>query len=525
MRAPTMTLFGAARVAGYLTVSASVLSQTHAFAQTAPAPANAAADANTAPVVPTSATPAQPAPLVAEANAATAAGSGTDAAAAASSQSAPAGSAATASLQPSAISSTDAAVQDSAQVDAAADQVVEEVSDEAGKVNIYGFMDFTYAHLLSDRNQLNATTAPYPTFYVGNFNLYFSADLGKGWRTLAEARLTYLPDGAATFNYTTPTTTSSSGATFNGTRTSTGYSDYVDYGRTVKVGGVIIERAWVEYAAHPLLTVRLGQWLTPYGIWNVEHGSTVIIGTTRPFIVGAEMFPQHQTGIELYGTYGIDSTQVGYHLTLSNGRGPVDTYRDMDTNKAVGWRLWVQQDTSFGTFALGTSGYKGRYTDRGQVAVVNGTSLIYDYPINSEYKELSLALDLKWTWKGALVQSEAIMHDVGYENSTRPSVTATDGGANGWTPDSRAYGFYVIGGYRFPWLGVMPFFGGEYYSQNDANAAPGAAAFWGGINMRPTDRVVLKVQGVHSFYPTGNWVAIAKPKPMSSIITQVAWSF
>lgn len=406
---------------------------------------------------------------------------------------------------------------EASQTDQAADDAVEELSDDGGKVNIYGFADFTYTQLLSDRSAFNATTHPYGSFYVGNLNIYLNSDLGHKWRSLAEFRLTYLPDGVGK-------TTSDSAGNSVYDRTSTAYPDYTDFNRNTKVGGVIIERAWVEYAAHPLVTIRGGQWLTPYGIWNVEHGSTVIIGTTRPFVIGSELFPNHQTGLEFYGSYAIDSTQVGYHLTLSNGRGPIDAYKDLDKNKALGWRLWVQQDTDFGTFVLGTSGYRGRYTDRSQsTSVVDGTT-VNSYPIKSEYNELSLAADLKWTWKGAVVQSEAIMRDVAY-GDVRTASAATEAPL-GWVPDNRTYGFYAIAGYRLPWFGIMPYYGGEYYYLNKTSSTlvPAATALWGGVNIRPTDRVVLKIQETHAVFPLG-MMGRKTPPALNVIIFQVAWSF
>jgi hypothetical protein len=408
-----------------------------------------------------------------------------------------------------------------AQSDADADQAMADLDGEESALNIYGFADFTYTHLLSDREEWNGVTFGYPSFYVGNLNLYLSANLGSNWRALSEVRFTYLPDGVETSDYSTGTAVVS--------RTSTAATDYSDYGRPVDVGGVIIERAWVEYAAHPLFTARFGQWLTPYGIWNVDHGSPAIVGTTRPFIIGAEMFPQRQTGIELYGSYGMESTQLGYHLTVSNGRGPVDTYRDYDKNKALGWRLWGQQDTKVGTFVLGTSGYKGRYTDRFQTTVFDTLDTgelewAYDYPISSAYKELSLAADFKWTWGGALFQAEAIMHDVAYIEATRPAASVFDGGPQGWTPDYRNWGAYGLMGYRFDWLGVMPYFGGEYWREGKSVAWPDAMAFWGGLNVRPTERVVLKLQGVCSVRPT-DWIGIKTPSAMKQLIAQIAWSF
>lgn len=398
-------------------------------------------------------------------------------------------------------------------------EIAQELDDGRVGIDIYGFADFTYNHLLGERREWNNYTFGFPSFYVGSLNFYFSSDLGANWRALSEIRFTYLPDGVDTVDMATNTST----------RTSTAYPDYTDYNRPVDVGGIIIERAWVEYAAHPLFTARFGQWLTPYGIWNVDHGSPTIIGTTRPYIIGAEMFPQRQTGIELYGAHGMSDTQVGYHLTLSNGRGPVESYKDFDANKALGWRAWVQQDTDFGSFVVGTSGYRGRYSDKTQNTLYTPGAtpdepgeIANEFTLNREYKELSLAADFKWTWGGAIVQAEGIVNDRSYMDDTRPAADAYVG--QGWAADYRTWGVYGIAGYRFDWYGVMPYIGGEYNDLSKTSFMPGAGAIWGGLNVRPTAKVVLKVQGVQSFYP-GEWVGFKKAKGLQLLVTQIAWSF
>ena len=382
------------------------------------------------------------------------------------------------------------------------------------KLDIYGFADFTYGYAVKKFR----FDDPYDSFAVGRLNVYFASQLGDKWSSLAEIRFTYLPHGANRFD-----------ATGQPTRDDTTTPDYVDLNRPIQWGGIIIERAYLEYSAHPLLNVRAGHWLTPYGIWNVDHGSPVIIGVRRPFIIGEALLPESQTGLEAYGSHNIEPFQLGYHLTLSNGRGPVDTYSDMNDNKALGGRLYGRADTSLGGFQLGFSGYRGQYTDRTQAFGPNEDGeFVTTYPRVTEYMESSVAADFKWEYSGFLLQSEAIMSDIVYDDLRPAEFFPPVGEPPGYVRDSRRVGVYGLTGYRFDFLGIMPFGGLEYYD-NGANSLsafyifPKSAAFWGGLNVRPTPRVVLKAQYTYSwFIAEGD-----QPNDMhfNSVDLQAAWSF
>jgi len=383
-----------------------------------------------------------------------------------------------------------------------------DVETDDYKLDIYGFVDFTYGYAVKKF----AFDDPYDTFAVGRFNLYLASQLGDNWQSLAEVRFTYLPHGA--------NTTDDTGAT---TRTDTTTPDYVDLGRPIQWGGIIIERAWLEYNAHPLLNIRMGHWLTPYGIWNVDHGSPVIIGVRRPFIVGEALLPESQTGLEIHGMHNLEPVQLGYHLTLSNGRGPVDTYSDMNDNKALGGRLYAHMDSSVGGFQLGVSGYRGQYTDRTQQFVIDADGNFgIEYPRVTEYMESSLAADFKWEYSGFLLQSEAIMNDIVYDDLRPSDPFPPPGEPPGFVPDTRRIGVYGLTGYRFDFLGIMPFGGLEYYD-NGAIFLAKSAAFWGGLNVRPTPRVVLKAQYTYSwFIEPGDQ---PNDQHFNSVDLQAAWSF
>jgi hypothetical protein len=481
----------------------------------APAPAANAAPSAAAPAAPAAATPA---PAVAAPADAPAALPPADAAAPAPAAPAVPPSATDATV-PTATAPAADAPKSEADAKAEADALAAlsssnlDVGDATGdefKLNLYGFADFTYTKMFGD-NQPQVR----PTFAVGNFNLYAGADLGDGWRTLTEVRFMYLPNGSSPSSQSTSAFTPGPHSYQDTT-----VGDYTDLSRPVKWGGISIQRVQLEKSIHPLLTIRMGQFLTPYGIWNVDHGSPVIIGVKRPYIVGESLFPTSQTGFEFFGNGFIGATELGYHLTLSNGRGPMSEFMDMDNNKAIGGRLYARNESSLGTITLGVSAYRGKYTARNfEYTTDSSGAFVEKYPATAQYDEFNWAADLKWELSGFLLQSELIGHDVAYVDKVRPSYSY--GGPPVYTPDTRHWGVYGLTGYRFSFLGIMPFGGGEYYYTDDLAFAPKAVGLWGGINMRPTPRVVLKAQYTHAFHP-----GKTMPFPDADILDfQAAWGF
>jgi hypothetical protein len=99
---------------------------------------------------------------------------------------------------------------------------------------------------------------------------------------------------------------------------------------------------------------------------QADHGSPVIIGPVKPYVIGEQFFPEAQTGFEVLGTVPVgEKATLGYHLTLSNGRGPVEQYQDYDNNKAIGGRLFLR-GYWLGDLTIGASCYGGTVTDARQ---------------------------------------------------------------------------------------------------------------------------------------------------------------
>jgi hypothetical protein len=402
-----------------------------------------------------------------------------------------------------------AAAAAAAEVDLAASAQIEEY-----KLSLYGFADFMYSQALTKPSIQDRPAA----FAIGNLNLYMGSELGDDWRWLSEVRFMYLPQGSVPYGSAlTPEP---------GPRTDTTVEDYAEIQSSIRWGGVSIERAYFEHTFISWFSARAGQFLTPYGIWNVDHGSPVIVGVRRAYIIGQALFPARQTGLELYGSGLVGPVELGYHATVSNGRGPLDAYADLDRNKAVGGRVYVRSHSgTVGTVTVGASGYRGRYTD----AVPQGSfssdgSLRLSDAVTAQYEELALAADLKWERKGLLVQSEAVLSDRAFTDSVRPPTVSEAGSQPGRIPDHRRAGVYVIGGYRFQFLGVMPWAGVDYFSFGKHDVYPTVAALVTGLNLRPTARVTLKGQYTHVSFPSEPTIG-GPPRPLNLLDFQGAWSF
>jgi hypothetical protein len=382
-------------------------------------------------------------------------------------------------------------------------------------LNLYGFADLTfYKYFLHRdsgfRNGLYTESA----FAIGNLNVYLASSLGPDWRSMAEVRFTYLPNG------------SRRPVDGDVERTDTTASDYTGLGFERRTGSVVIERAWLEYMPASWIAIRGGQWLTPYGIWNVDHGSPTIIPANRPFTILYALLPEHQTGIQVEATYdALDDLRFGAIVGLSNGRGPVDEYADLDSNKALTARISATQ-RGRGTLQLGSTLYYGRYTDLSQSMVINGAGARVEDELLKQFDELAIAADVLYKLGGFHFQAEFISSQLKYTERGRPMRNAVE-----FWPDLVRFGAYTVTGYRFDWFGLMPFVMAEYVqiTNNYEPARPpsddGILHFSSGLNARPTPNVTLKLQGQVGISATELPSGSALEHPLYGLQSQAAWAF
>jgi hypothetical protein len=357
------------------------------------------------------------------------------------------------------------------------------------KLNIYGFTSLNYLGLHWSKQQLGLNNTH--NFLAGAIDLYLSKNITPKWRTLVEARLLYLPNGT---NDATQA------------QLSTQTPDPADFSRPHAWGGVSIERAYVEYDVHPLLTVRAGRFLTPYGIWNIDHGDPAIISAYRPYVIGEQFFPEHQTGIELYGTKLFGDYKLGYHATVSNGRNPAEATLDPDNKVAFGGRLTFEAPIA-GTLKVGVSGYAGSASE---LSPGVGAPL-------ARWDERSYGADVAWDHGGLHVQSELIANERAYGTMERALA------AGGFAPDGRQVGGYAIVGYRTDMLwNVMPYVVGEFERPLDHTVSKSIDDIQLGLNFRPVPSVVLKAQWGYAQLRGSTAIG---DQDLQTYAGQIAWMF
>jgi len=374
---------------------------------------------------------------------------------------------------------------------------------EEHPLQLYGFADVTYYLPFFAKDSFLAAQIPERNqFVMGNFNLYLAKQISDRLRALGEVRFMYTPNGQIT------------GSGY----TSTSVDDPANLYRPVNWGGIAIERLHVEYDLLSNLTLRAGEFLTPYGIWNVDHGTPTLISIRAPYVIGEAIFPVHQAGLEVFGRTFFSELGLEYHLTLSNGRGPISDTRDLDDNKAVGARVVLEWRRSFDV-KLGASYYRGLYTNRTPTSfdVMTGKA---SSTILEQYTEQALGGDLSVDAAGVVFRGEILGSEHRYADGA-----GNRGGGPSFTPDNRRWGWYGLLGYHLPY-GLMPFGIAQYYKWpetpgNTLNRS--VTAYQAGVNYRLHPGVILKAEYTYALIDSP--IALIRDTGMSAVEMQISWVF
>lgn len=353
---------------------------------------------------------------------------------------------------------------------------------ESQMLKMYGFMDFGFQKAFfgekSQTNTLFATDAS--TFVLGNLNVFLDAEPHPDWRGLIELRFTNLPHGVETLP--DPAT----GSPYQ--RTNTEVVDYTSpsFRNRVTVGSTIIERAWMQWTGNDQFKVRSGLFLTPFGIWNVDHGTPTLISLLLPSGIADQLFPDRQLGVQVLGNAYSGDWEVGYHAYLSNGRG-IGTGVDFTEEKAFGGRAYL---ASFGGIKpkLGVSGYYGEAIDV-EKEIVSPFPLEVNVTETVSFREWVLGADAAADVGDLRLRGEIFVRHRKYEPFKRLV----------YDYDGYLTSGYLLAAYRLPWAGLEPYLYGEavHYASMfaDTTILPSV-----GLNIHFSPRVQLKTQALYAFF-------------------------
>lgn len=355
-------------------------------------------------------------------------------------------------------------------------------------LHIYGFADVGLQRTWGPLYELVPGASNKTTFVLGNVNVYFDSKPLPDWRFLTEVRFGLFPHGG------TPRGTGPGGGSTVGSLKSV--NDRVSDDGSANGGftdlvwnGVVLERAHIDWLAHDAFSLRAGWFLTPYGIWNVDHGSPTRIMIEPPTFITIELFPQRQLGLEAFGLLPAASWTFGYHAYVSNGRQPGQI--DFGDDKALGFRL--SAETRVPTpLTFGVSGYTGRYED------VEKSFALSPEGISAETKELVVFRDYAASGDVSVdigdlrLRSEGVMRWKLFEDGKRSvDVPGTT------NADKLTFGAYIMAAYRLPWLGLEPVAMAELMGEQSP-VGDYVHRIGGGLNIYLSTVTTLRTSYVHT---------------------------
>jgi hypothetical protein len=336
----------------------------------------------------------------------------------------------------------------SAKVDSAA---TASDNDWTNKFKIYGFTDVGLNRVWVDErsptsNFINSANAT--SFVIGNLNLYFDAQPIKGWRSLVEIRFTNAPHGEIT-------SVGGLGGTFN--RTTTGLIDpHANSVAGYMWGGyTVIERAHIDWTDLQFLKLRVGSFFTPFGIWNVDHGTPTLIAVQLPMTIQFRQMPLRQTGLQVYGSTFKGDWELGYMATVTNGRQELSNFA-FDDNRGFGGRLYANNERGDITAKFGASFYTGRVRDE-QVNLTNLNPITLEQKSNFSYREVVGGLDASLDIGRTRLRAEATMNSIQYDDGKHEASVPLIAGTNAYKPNSLSTTGYFLAAHQLPWIPVEPF--------------------------------------------------------------------
>lgn len=191
--------------------------------------------------------------------------------------------------------------------------------------------------------------------------------------------------------------------------------------------GLNLERVHIDIKFRDEFKLRFGKFITPAGVWNVDHGSPVVLTVRQPLqTTTTPIFPESQLGMMAFGRTPLGDHDLDYSGYISGGRidGAASAVSTVDQNSidkltdlAYGGHVGVKLDV-LKSVGVGASYFNGplrkKYTTS-QIEfaledLLAGVQKPRDYMVTDTYwkkeRESVVGVDAKIEVSGLLLQSE-----------------------------------------------------------------------------------------------------------------------
>jgi len=197
-------------------------------------------------------------------------------------------------------------------------------------------------------------------------------------------------------------------------------------GSFISHGSIYIERAWIDYKIMDSLKFQFGKILTPFGIWNVEHGAPVLPSIRVPASISYGMVPTNFVGLNVHGNKLLGNWELEYNAFLSNGRGVWNV--ENNSNKGLGASVNFKVPTKFlkklvfgGMYYLGKENLEQqqRYDVplNGSDTYTSGKEYISFYDtVRNSAKEYCYTLHFATGYKKLELNAEYVYNNIKYDN-------------------------------------------------------------------------------------------------------------
>lgn len=397
----------------------------------------------------------------------------------------------------------------------------EEEEIEEPTLKFYGFSDMgaQYSHVQKGSLLEGYFATNSATFVVGNLNLYLDAKPADNWRAMTEIRFTNAPQGEI-----------DEFGVVLGEATITDFErrsveQFDPHSATINApvwpGTTVIERAWIEYNKYQGAKLRMGNFFTPFGIWNIDHGTPTLISLSLPQYLVQTFVPVRQTGVQLYGSHFAGDWELGYHLTFSNGRQELSNF-DYDSDKALGARVFASNEAGEVKTKIAASFYKGNWENK-VVNVVSISPLSFSSEPTIEASESVWGLDLSLDYKDFRLRAEYAGTKVRYRSGKRPAQQFGDG----MEPDTFRNSGYIILAQRLPWGGIEPFIYADIMVSPGGLVPDGLWIVAPGFNvyLNPTVSVKFQAQTAGFFDVWNDFIGDPDALAAKSITTRLVVAF